>query len=88
MLGPLSVLGWVGPEFASTTCNCLGPLGVGGPKGHELCSYCIGYGINPIPYMLCQGLINIYSMLPHLLSTLYQPRNDNQVGRDHNKLYI
>ena len=26
----------------------------GGPAGCELCSYCIGYGINPIPYMLCQ----------------------------------
>ena len=38
------------------------PLGVGGPAGHELCSYCIGYGINPIlpKYMLCQGLINIW----------------------------
>ena len=42
----------------------------------------------PIPYMLCQVLINIYSMLPHLLSRLYQPRNDNPAGQDHNKLYI
>ena len=64
MLGPLLLLGWVGPSFASLYRFCLGPLGVGGPAGRELCSYCIGYGINPIPYMLCQVLINIYSSNP------------------------
>jgi len=53
---------WGGWAHRSRACISLAwdPSGVGGPRVLELCSYCIGYGINPIPYMLCQVLIHIY----------------------------
>ena len=77
-----------GPIVREPVSVLAGTPRVGGPRVLELCSCCIGYGINPIPYMLCQGLINIYSMQPPKLSRLYQTRFYNLAGLNHNKLCI
>ena len=79
--------GVVGPSSASTTQDCSGPSGWG-PAGHELCSFYIGHGTSPTIYMSSSITHISSSMLPHSLSTLYQPRNDNPVDPSHNKLCI